>query len=279
MKKNYFLTLVLVFGIALTATSQTYGVFTERTTDDALVIDDVNGPGHIYIWEGTLVDYTETAHEGSAVLAYEVTDKGWAGFGIDSDIGIDLSAYSNGYLNFAIKVPSTNVSNITIIVRDKSAIEAKLTSGLESYGMVRDDNWHFISIPVQDIIGSSSINMVNIEASLAFVGDGTISAGDRYAFDDIFYSVSIPTNVSLPGETTSFSVYPNPAGESVTISLGGHASAVSVVDLSGKVVYAASDVAGLDKLSVDVSAWNNGVYMVMVELSNGSKEVKKLMVN
>lgn len=65
---------------------------------------------------------------------------------------------------------------------------------------------------------------------------------------------------------------------SLTLSLGGNASAVSVIDLSGKVVYNAFDVAGKIKLSLDISGWNYGVYIVMVEQLDGSKEVEKLMV-
>ena len=202
MKKNYLLTLILVFGIAQMATSQTYGVFADSTaTDDAFVID--NATGHLYIWNN-LEAYTAPTYEGSDVLAFEAQTDAWFGFGIASDNAVDLSAYSEGYLNFAIKIPASNTTDFDVLLGETQGNEARvtLTSGDEPYGMKRDGNWHFISIPVQDFMADSSLDMSSLENIFAITSRGTTS-GAKFVFDEVCFSTSVPANVPLHGETAS----------------------------------------------------------------------------
>ncbi len=75
----------------------------------------------------------------------------------------------------------------------------------------------------------------------------------------------------------TFSLYPNPATGSFTISAGkkGAAYNVEVLDLMGKLVKELTWSG--ERLSVDISGYSKGVYIVRV--SNGStSEFKKLIV-
>ncbi len=72
-------------------------------------------------------------------------------------------------------------------------------------------------------------------------------------------------------------VYPNPASGVVTIANSENAPInVSIIDVTGKVVYG-SDVLANSELSVDVSAFESGIYFVQME-SNSTVTTSRLMV-
>ena len=76
----------------------------------------------------------------------------------------------------------------------------------------------------------------------------------------------------------SFKVYPNPASDLVAIkgTNGSMFTSVQAFDITGRVVYA-SDATG-NSLSIDVSNWNNGIYLVQIATENGV-QVKRIIVN
>lgn len=76
----------------------------------------------------------------------------------------------------------------------------------------------------------------------------------------------------------SFKVYPNPASDVVAIkgTNGSTFTSVQAFDITGRVVYA-SDATG-NSLSIDVSNWNNGIYLVQIATENGI-QVKRIVVN
>ena len=76
----------------------------------------------------------------------------------------------------------------------------------------------------------------------------------------------------------SFKVYPNPASDVVAIkgTNGSTFTSVQAFDITGRVVYA-SEASG-NSLSIDVSNWNNGIYLVQIATENGI-QVKRIVVN
>ena len=76
----------------------------------------------------------------------------------------------------------------------------------------------------------------------------------------------------------SFKVYPNPASDLVAIkgTNGSTFTSVQAFDITGRVVYA-SEASG-NSLSIDVSNWNNGIYLVQIATENGI-QVKRIVVN
>ena len=76
----------------------------------------------------------------------------------------------------------------------------------------------------------------------------------------------------------SFKVYPNPASDLVSIkgTNGSSFNRVQAFDITGRVVYA-SDASG-SSLSIDVSNWNNGIYLVQIATDSGV-QVKRIVVN
>jgi len=76
----------------------------------------------------------------------------------------------------------------------------------------------------------------------------------------------------------SFNIYPNPASDLVSIkgTNGSSFNRVQAFDITGRVVYT-SDASG-SSLSIDVSNWNNGIYLVQIATDSGV-QVKRIVVN
>ena len=106
------------------------------------------------------------------------------------------------------------------------------------------------------------------------------------------YSVSIGSNweecnviseciyVGLAGldenQETSFSIYPNPANENVTISNIEAGSTVTLVDVSGKSV--SQQFSNSTSVKLQTSALTSGVYFVRVMNNNGISGTQKLVI-
>jgi hypothetical protein len=73
-------------------------------------------------------------------------------------------------------------------------------------------------------------------------------------------------------------VYPNPFTDVTTVSFSeaGNYNLV-VVDLTGKVVLTTVN-AGANKVNLDLSALNNGVYIFKIVDANGATTTKKLVL-
>lgn len=80
----------------------------------------------------------------------------------------------------------------------------------------------------------------------------------------------------IKNNTASFNVFPNPASDVINVAIQGSAdNSVRIVDVLGKVLY--EDKIGMNK-KIDVSNFNNGVY-VMTIYSNGKvAQTKRLVV-
>jgi PKD repeat protein len=82
-------------------------------------------------------------------------------------------------------------------------------------------------------------------------------------------SAPIISTIGIEDIQLSFSIYPNPATERLTIDAGIAVKAnIKMMDLSGRVVL--SSKMNQSQLSVDVSALADGVYMIRIEYGNKS---------
>ncbi|WP_162096806.1 T9SS type A sorting domain-containing protein [Anaerophaga thermohalophila] len=220
-------------------------------------------------------------------VTFNVTyQDGWANF---TDLNVGAVQY--WYLQFNQNFTVEQIASLEEGADYTLTFTAKAEGIKQLKVFFGEDGGSYTDLLPENVAGVGHIENLTTSAqtfSIPFVMTSTFPAmklGFEGGWENIGFSIS---NVSLIKDVTNdivniddssvSSVFPNPADELVTITLNGNAAAVSVVDLSGKVVFAVSDVAGIDDLPVEVSAWNKGVYMVMVELLDGSKEVKKLMV-
>ncbi|MBU0488370.1 MAG: thiol protease/hemagglutinin PrtT [Bacteroidetes bacterium] len=75
-----------------------------------------------------------------------------------------------------------------------------------------------------------------------------------------------PVAVPEPEEASTFTIYPNPAKEFVTIETIENESVLTISDMDGKTVFTSTNSRG--KLQVDVSTFTQGVYVVKMQGSD-----------
>ena len=109
---------------------------------------------HLYVWENTAVDYTNTdleAYEGSQFSCLHITNDSWWGFGIVSDAAIDLTPLTQQpyYLRFAIATTSL----MPLFVKMEGANGTSAVCYLQGkYQFSRDGKWHVVQIPITDFL-------------------------------------------------------------------------------------------------------------------------------
>jgi hypothetical protein len=82
--------------------------------------------------------------------------------------------------------------------------------------------------------------------------------------------------VNEEAENLNVQVFPNPASEKISINWTSEEKVVvEIFDALGRTVYTASLNSGIN--SVDVSAWESGVYTIHIQVGD-SLFVEKLMV-
>lgn len=128
------------------------------------------------------------------------------------------------------------------------------------------------------VVGTSGVS----EAQTTFFLEGNDNTGTW------FYSTSTPMvrmnfNASLSVDenaVANVAIYPNPVVDQATIEVNGTtASAITVVDLAGKVVYSSNVAEGTSKVSFSTTNFSAGVYTVNVATSAGTVTKKMVVKN
>ena len=116
-----------------------FGLFTDLTP-----IDNGLTPGldaEIYVWEGTLTEGNIEPYEGDNGISWSTNGTGWFGAGIMSMQPVNLSNFSEGHLNFSIKIPANISFQIGIIDSWGNQSYVDFPSNQTTYGLERDGNW------------------------------------------------------------------------------------------------------------------------------------------
>jgi beta-glucanase (GH16 family) len=163
-----------------------FGIFTDTTPVDDRITPGLNA--EIYVWEETLTAASIPPYEGTNVMSFATTGKGWFGGGIMSNWPIDLSAFENGYIFFMIKIPADVTFEIGLIDSRNVQKYVAFPAAQTTYGLERNGDWGRAVIPVQEIKGSLDLEMLNY--SFVFLErNGTPC---EFAIDDIYWSLTPP---------------------------------------------------------------------------------------
>ena len=73
---------------------------------------------------------------------------------------------------------------------------------------------------------------------------------------------------------SDISTYPNPFTNELTVKWNGRCEGISVVNVTGQVVYSARISSGLVQTVIPTSKWNAGVYFVKVNQGDSFKILK-----
>ncbi|MFL5754124.1 MAG: SBBP repeat-containing protein [Bacteroidia bacterium] len=126
------------------------------------------------------------------------------------------------------------------------------------------------------IAGANSVNYT-ITVSSCYVVEITDTNGCRSSSSPVIVTVGINE-----GPFTAYSVYPNPAGNNVTIQYPAASTEkiqLSIYNVTGEKVMSNSLLfsAGSDKQSLDLSALPPGVYMMELINGKGERSVRRLL--
>lgn len=153
-----------------------------------------------------------------------------------------------------------------------------------------------LSSPMCDIAGLQTLSATPSGGTFAGTGvsggnfDPSVGAGSY----TIYYSYTDANNCSgidsqnvvvqscvgikETGQTTFWSVYPNPGNENIWVQVEDANSGFEVLicDITGRIVYERKEGKGVQKIKVDISKWPSGMYFVKLRL-NGAISIKKIV--
>jgi hypothetical protein len=166
------------------AESGAFGVFTETTPVDNALIYGTDA--ELYLWNN-LAAVPTTPYEGAEAWAFEANPGDWFGGGVFVQFDRNMSNYSNGHLRFSMK--TTSLHPIRFGIKSSAAGEfwLPLVEGGEQFGLVRDGNWHEVTIPLARF---ANIDFNTIGQMFMFAGDPP-AAPVQFSIDNVHWTPSV----------------------------------------------------------------------------------------
>ena len=160
-----------------------FGLFTDLTPTDNSLVPGLDA--EIYVWEGTLTEGNIDPYEGENGISWSTTGAGWFGAGIMSMQPVNLFNFSEGHLNFSIKIPGNISFQIGIIDAWGNQSYVNFPSDQTTFGLIRNGDWGQASIPVAEIRGEFiDLRMLSYEFVILEVN----GASCEFGLDDIYWS-------------------------------------------------------------------------------------------
>ncbi len=230
-----------------------FGVFTETTAiSDSIVIGK---DATLNYWNNLTNIAGAAAAEGNQVLAVHANANDWFGWGIDNRY-VNLSNYTTGSLVFRFKTSYGGQFKVGI-TSGHGQSWINFPAGSQQFGLVRDGNWHTVTIPLSEFNNSAlgrNIDLFSIKSAMLFAGDPATAAADFY-FDDIYFKGGISPNpppmvaITTPSPQAIF-----PTASTINI-------AANATDTNGTVqqvaFYSGGTLLGIDTSSPYSYQWTN----------------------
>ncbi|MBN1798071.1 MAG: hypothetical protein JW822_05825 [Spirochaetales bacterium] len=144
---------------------------------------------HLYVWNGLDVRTVENSAEAYAGTKYmKIRIKSgvtWFGMGLHLAQAADLSAFQNGLLRFAIKIPKST-TDLKILIKHSGNVESWLDIRDGQYGYKKDDQWHVVSIPISTWTPQVNMKKVSICFGLS-QGNQAYPRPGTFYLDEIYF--------------------------------------------------------------------------------------------
>lgn len=165
--------------------SEQYGIY----SNDAAITNKVTygQDANLYVWNNLSVITGAVPYEGAEVLAFRANAGNWFGFGVANDIR-DLTHFSSGYLKFHFKTTYTGSFRFSVI-SSSGQTDISFAAGEQKLGLIRDGQWHEVSIPVNTLTGT---NLASVTQLFTLSGDAPAANADFY-IDNIYYTTGNTT--------------------------------------------------------------------------------------
>ena len=235
------------------AKSGNFGVLTETTT----VTDSLSygKNASLYYWNNLTNIANAVPFEGSSLLAVHANAANWFGMGVSNNY-INLSNFAGGSLKFHFKTSYQGQFKIGLNT-GHGETWLNFATGTTNYGLVRDGNWHEITIPMTDFNNpavGNNIDLFSMKGAFMFAGDPPTTATDFY-FDNIYFTGGLSTNpppvvgITSPVNDTIFN---SPTSITITANATDANGTVSKVDF-----YNGTTFLGTSTTSPYTFVWNN----------------------
>jgi len=150
-----------------------------------------------------------------------------------------------------------------------------LPSSIDTLPHVAADTLHVVHYVYPNGLYGSDVEFYKVingqHQWLGPTGEDINYAAAIWKFFNRYQWVPQTTGISPIGGDPGISIYPNPASSSITVNLPRGTDdmvEIWVRDLSGRVVYSTSPVAGVNDINIDVSSLTRGIYMVQVQMNH-----------
>jgi beta-glucanase (GH16 family) len=241
------------------STSGNFGIYSESAiVTDSLI---VGTNATLNYWNNLTAITGATTYEGNKVWALRANAGNWFGMGLDNKY-MNLSGHSNGALKFHFKTAYNGQFKIGIKSGDGESW-INFPAGSNAYGLVRDGNWHEISIPLLDFRDTTTgryVDFMSVKSAFMFAGDAPSSNADFY-IDNLYISKTTvsPTlgTFSVPAKVLGdapFVLTPPTSNSSGSFSYAS--SNASVATISGNTV----TVVGAGTANITATQAPNGNY-------------------
>ena len=180
-----------------------------------------------------------------------------------ADASASLIPYS--FYNVSIKTASTTPFYLRMRGNNVTA-KVLIDPAANSYGFASDNQWHLLSIPIADFIPeSASFNLGNI--SEIFVLRSNIAAStegtpNNFEVDNIYASVERVLDLKEK-KLLGFSMYPNPAASSLTLSATEKIDKILIYNTLGQKIIEVHPKQNTTLL--DISTLQSGMYVITLE--------------
>lgn len=158
-----------------------FGVFTERS-DLAGALDYADDT-NLFIWHNlTDISAGVEPYEGESVWAFRANAGEWFGMGVHT-APKDMSNYAGGSLKFHMRTTSAAPFRIGVKPPGPSEFWLPFNAGGEQYGLVRDGEWHEVTIPLSAFAG---LDLSSVEQMFMLVADPYGENVDIF-IDNVYY--------------------------------------------------------------------------------------------
>ncbi len=202
---------------------------------------------------------------------------------LDLSNNIDLKRLfvSNNYLT---ELDITNNSNLLLLYARYNNISALDISNNLDLRWIKCEGNNLSSVDFRNGNNNNISEFImtgNSNLSCIYVDNANASYLDNWVIDDSSTFVEDETDCeALSTESnfflTSFSLYPNPATENVSITINVESAKLELYNIKGQLML--SQIINYGKNSVSLDAFSSGMYLVRIS-SNNFTETKKLVLN
>ncbi|MFG6686076.1 T9SS type A sorting domain-containing protein [Mariniflexile sp. HNIBRBA6329] len=186
------------------------------------------------------------------------------------DFPIPTGTYNK--VNVTLKNETTSTDQITPIV-----IKGGTTETLTPVTMTTSDG-NFVTYGLQlsnATVWTGNADSIRIRfADADNPNQGRPSESGNIVIDNIAFVFDPALGVN-DFETTSFSIYPNPANDVLNINGKNGISKVALYSITGKKIL---ETTTINSNQLDVSKFTSGIYLISIEDSNNNKTVKKVII-